>query len=254
MKPGFPASHSTGTPRPAVMVVSHERSGTHFLMNTLAACYGYISRPWIDFDRPPLAINFYSPRQVREQLLALAAGTRRQVVKSHHQAGFFAGELSRLAEQYVIFYICRNPVNVLLSYWRFLHRWPWFEGPKVADPLTFARAEPCGQMMRYQLCQHANLMQRWAAHVEGWLEAAAAVPRVLVVRYEDLDAHFAEVVPGFAGVLGHPPRTLVRPPRGVNVIPGGPEDPSGQGVPPNVEALRSLCRAHVGATMTRLGY
>ena len=31
--------------RPAVMVVSHERSGTHFLMNALAACYGYVSRP-----------------------------------------------------------------------------------------------------------------------------------------------------------------------------------------------------------------
>ena len=248
------ASVPASSSRPAVMVVAHERSGTHFLMNTLAACYGYVSQPWINFDHVPFAINFYSPSQVRDQLLALAAGPRTHLVKSHHQAGFFVGELPRLAEHYVLFYVCRNPVDVLLSYWRFMHRWPWFEGPKVADPLTFARSEPCGYMMRYQLRQYPNLMQRWAAHVEGWLEAASALRRVLVVRYEDLDAHFAEVVQGFALVLGRPPQALARPPREVNVIPGGPDDPSGQGLRPDVEALRELCHASVGATMTRLGY
>jgi hypothetical protein len=241
-------------PRPAVMVVAHERSGTHFLMNTLAACYGYVSNPWIDFDQLEYNINYCSTIHVREQLLALAAASRERLVKSHHQAGFFAGELSRLAEQYVIFYICRNPVDVMLSYWRFMHRWPWFEGPKVPDPLTFARSEPCGFMMRYQLRQLPNLMLRWAVHVEGWLEAAAAEPRVLVVRYEDLDANFAEVVQGFSCILGRPPQALVRPPRGVNVIPGGPDDPTGRSVRPDVEALRDLCRATVGATMMRLGY
>jgi hypothetical protein len=254
MKPLIDVSAPTPKRRPAVMVVSHERSGTHFLMNTLAACYGYVSQPWINFDNPPLAINFYFPTEIREYLLTLAAGQRTHLVKSHHQAGFFSGELSVLAEHFVFFYIYRNPVDMLLSYWRYIHQWPWFEGPKVADPLTFARAEPCGYMMRYQLRQHANLMQRWAAHVEGWQEAATAVRRVRLVRFEDLDSHFEEVVQEFAWVLGHPPRAILRPSRDVNIIPGGPHDPSGRGIPPDVEALRDLCRATVGATMTRLGY
>lgn len=254
MKPLPSVSVPPPAARPAVMVVAHERSGTHFLMNTLASCYGYVSQPWINFDHVPFAINFYSPAQVRDQLLTLTAGSRTHLIKSHHQAGFFAGELSHLAEHYVIFYVCRNPVDVMLSYWRFMHRWPWFEGPKVADPLSLARAEPCGYMMRYQLRQHANLMERWAAHVEGWLEAAATQRRILVVRYEDLDAHFAEVVAGFAWQLGQPPQAFVRPPRDFNVIPGGPDDPSGQGLFPDIGALRDLCRATVGGTMTRLGY
>ena len=254
MKPLTDASTLTPRRPPAVIVVSHERSGTHFLMNALAACYGYVSQPWINFDQPPLAINFYSPTAIREHLLTVAAGPRTHLIKSHHQAGFFAGELSALAEHYVFFYIYRNPVDVLLSYWRYMHRWSWFEGPKVADPLTFARAEPCGYMMRYQLRQHANLMQRWAAHVEGWLEAATAVRRVRPVRFEDLDTQFEEVVHGFAWVLGHPPRAILRPPRDVNVVAGGPHDPTGQGIPPDVEALRDLCRATIGTTMTRLGY
>jgi hypothetical protein len=254
MKPWTDASTFAPKRPPAVMVVSHERSGTHFLMNTLAACYGYVSQPWINFDNPPLALNFYSPPAIREHLLALAAGPRTHLVKSHHQAGFFADELSRLAEDYVFFYIYRNPVDVLLSYWRYMHRWPWFEGPKVADPLTFARAEPCGHMMRYQPRQYGNLMQRWAAHVEGWLEAATAVRRVRLVRFEDLDSRFEEVVQEFAWVLRRPPQAILRPSREVNVIAGGPLDPSGRGIPPDVEALRDLCRATVGATLTRLGY
>jgi hypothetical protein len=192
--------------RPAVMVISHERSGSHFLMNTLAACYGYVSQPWSNFDWRSVNINFYSPTSVRDHLLSLAAAPPVRIVKSHDQAGFFAEELSRIAERYVLFYMCRNPVGVLLSYWRFMYRWSWFEGPKVADLLTFARAEPCGYMMRYQLRQHPNLMCRWAAHVESWLAAAEMVRRVVVVRYEDLDAHFEEVVHGFARVLGRPPK------------------------------------------------
>lgn len=254
MKPSTTSSTPARKPRPPVLVVGHERSGTHFLMNTLAACYGYVSQPWINFDCNPFSINFYSPSAVREQLFAVAAGSTTQLVKSHHQAGFFAGELHRLAQQYVFFYVCRNPVDVLLSYWRFLHRWPWFEGPKLADPLAFAQAQPCGAMMRYQLRQHPNLMLRWSAHIDGWLEAAAVERRVLLVRYEDLDAHFEEVVRGFSWILERSPQAIVRPARDVNVIPGGPDDPSGRGLTPNVETLSELCRANVGATMMRLGY
>jgi hypothetical protein len=240
--------------RPAVMVVAHERSGTHFLMNALAACYGYVSWPLFNLDLPHVNINYYHPPAVRDTLLALAARPMANVVKSHHPADFFAAELPRLTRRYVVFSICRDPVATLLSYWRFLHRWPWAEGPRVADPLAFARAEPCGRMMRYQMRQYPHLMARWAAHVEGWLAAAGAVPRVVVVRYEDLDARYGETMRGFAGVLGRPPQALARPARDVHVVPGGPADPTGRGVPPDAEALRRLCREAVGGTMARLGY
>ena len=34
--------------RPKVLVVSHERSGTHFVMNSLALNLDYVSSPWIN--------------------------------------------------------------------------------------------------------------------------------------------------------------------------------------------------------------
>ena len=240
--------------RPAVTVVSHERSGTHFLMNALAACYQYVSTPWIDFDRPAFNINYFYLPEVRDLLLALADRPMANIVKSHHAVEFFAGELCRITERYVVFVVCRHPVSVMTSFWRFMHQWPWSEGPKTLDPVSFARAEPCGRLLRYQVWQHASMLQRWAAHVEGWLGAAARLPRVVVVRYEDLDGDYDATVRSFTAHLGRTPHAIVRPARDYNVIPAGPHDPTGNGVAPDLDALRRLCRETVGLTMSRLGY
>ena len=241
-------------PRPAVLVVSHERSGTHFLMNALASCYGYVSAPWVDFDRPTFNINYFYLPEVREVLLALADRPMANVVKSHHSVEFFAGELQRITERYVVLVICRDPVPVMDSFWRFIHQWPWAEGPKTLDAPGFASAEPCGRLVRYQMRQHRDMLQRWAAHAEGWLAAAEELPRVVIVRYEDLDTNYEATMRGLAKHLGQPPAAIVRPARDYNVIPGGPRDPTGSGCPTDLNALRRLCRDRVGRTMSRLGY
>lgn len=240
--------------RHAAMVVSHERSGTHFLMNSLANCYGYVTTPWIDFDRPTFNINYYYLPEVRDLLLALANRPMANVVKSHHAVEFFNGELRRITERYVVFVICRHPAPTMLSFWRFLHQWPWNEGPKTVDPLAFAGAEPWGRLMRFQMRQSASMLARWAAHVDGWVAAAARFPRVVIVRYEDLDENFDSTMQGFAQHLGRPPQSIVRPGRDYNVIPSGPLDPIGNGSSPDLEALRELCRQQAGRTMSRLGY
>jgi Sulfotransferase domain len=237
--------------RPAVMVVSHERSGTHFLMNALAACYGYVSEPWINLDYPQVNIHYTYPSDLGGYLRLVALRPIANVVKSHHPVDFFADELSKLP-RYAILAICRNPVSVMLSLWRFYHRWP-FEGPAVADPFVLARVEPSGGMLRFQKRQYANILQRWAGHVEGWLAAAEAPAGIMTVRYEDLESRYEQLMPTLSHLLGRLPQALVRPARDVNVVPGGPQDPTGCG-PIDVEALEKLCRDEVGETMARLGY
>lgn len=240
--------------RPAVMVVSHERSGTHFLMNSLAACYGYVSNPWFNLDSQAVTINFFHPPSVCEYLLQFAALPVATIMKSHHQAEFFGDELGRITPRLVIFMIHRDPVDVLVSLWRFLHNWPWFEGPKFDDPLAFACAEPCGNMMRYQTRQYPTMMHRWAAHVEGWLTATSVSPRVVPVRYGDLLDRYEDTLRSFSSVLQSQPISLSRPARDASVVPGGADDPTGRGRMPDKEALRQLCREAVGETMARLGY
>src|SRR6476620_9930636 len=82
--------------RPAAMVVSHERSGTHFLMNSLASCYGYKSDPSISLDWSQVPINYYHSGTLSDALLHLAGNRTANVVKSHHQPDFFADKLDQI--------------------------------------------------------------------------------------------------------------------------------------------------------------
>lgn len=237
--------------RPAVMVVSHERSGTHFLMNSIARGFGYASRPWIDLDHHHLPLNFHSPTSIAAALEMLAAERIASVVKSHHVVDFFDGVLDRVLDRFVIFYIHRDPVDVMLSFWRFIHRWQWHEGPKCDDPVAFAAAQPEGHLMRYQTHQCRNMLDRWGKHVMGWHEAAHYRPRLRLVPYAGLRDNYATTISGFADLLGRSAQDLTPPSPDDNVIRGA--DLSGQ-EPPDIDALRSLALRECGDALRTLGY
>ena len=94
-----------------VMVASHERSGTHFTMNALDVCFGYIARPWVDFDYKPFNINYYSADNVRSLLLQLADGKVAHTIKSHHEFAFLADVIGDLEGRMQIVYVHRNPAD-----------------------------------------------------------------------------------------------------------------------------------------------
>jgi hypothetical protein len=219
-------------------------------MNTLGRAYGYVADPWFNIDQVPHPINYY--RSAELQRLLLDAGNRRiaNVGKSHHDADFFAPIIKALQRRYVIFYVHRDPVDVMLSFWRFIDRWTWREGPKRDDPVSFALAEPEGQMMRYQMHQRKNLLHRWAAHAAGWTQLAKGEPRVVVVPYPDLKDRYEETMGRFAKVLVEMPHDTGVPSRSENVITGTerPEPPGAR------EELRRIALAEVGETMKNLGY
>ena len=49
-----------------LMICSHERSGTHFLMNSISNCTSYQNIPYLDFDLHTLGstINFFSEEDI----------------------------------------------------------------------------------------------------------------------------------------------------------------------------------------------
>ncbi len=234
------------------MTVSHPRSGTHFLMNALADCYGYVSTPWINLDHDTANLNYFHPPSVGNYLMALGARPVATIVKSHHAAEFFTDQLQRLAARWVLFVAVRHPVDVLLSYWRFLNGLSWVEGPRVANPLDFFRAEPCGRMLRYQTRQFPNMMLLWAHLVEGWLDAAKRNRHVVIVRYEALETDFEAVMRSFAPWLDQQPHQLSRPQRGNSVWLRAEETRDVR--PAERDALRALCRQTIGRTMDLLDY
>ena len=126
-----------------LMVCSHERSGTHFMMNGLSTCTEYTKDPYLDFDYCTLGpiVNFFWTEGVNNFLNSLTnikiknkndIYCAKNILKSHYS-------LKILGEKYKgnckIVYIYRNPKDVFISYWKFLNNWKWFEGPKLKSPL-----------------------------------------------------------------------------------------------------------------------
>jgi len=211
--------HIANDERKKVMVVGHERSGTHFLMNTLALNFGYVARPWINFDFD-LGINFHAPQAVRDFFVQMHGKPVLNIVKSHHPYGFFSEVIDEIHDEFHVFYILRDPRDVMVSYWRCIRELPWDEGPRADTVGEFMRAAPRGAVMRYQKEQVPNMLARWKAHVDSWIHDAPTIVRnnLIVIRYEDLNSNYRLVVSRIGEHLGIHCATPVRPNTTDNVV------------------------------------
>lgn len=237
--------------RPKLMVVSHERSGTHFLMNALAKCYGYVAAPWINLDYE-LGLNFFAASSLIQFFGQFRGHAVANIVKSHHPFAFFDESFDEIVNDFHVFYIYRDPRDVMVSYWKFLRRLSWNEGPKAKTLSEFIRSRPSGMMMRYQTRQEDSLVHRWRTHVEGWTNGDRN-GRITVVRYEDLASDYERVMSNFADILGSSPVSLDRPsPFENTVLPG--ETPTGAYVDAMDASDLDWIYSIAGRVMVRLGY
>jgi len=237
--------------RRPVLVVSHERSGTHFTMNTLAKCFGYVSNPWFDVDRSQLNINYFAPHVLRQALLGVALMRPANVLKSHHEFEFFSQIVDELADTFHVIYVHRHPADCLASYWRLLNSLNWMEGPRCATALEFATTPPMARLMRYQYRQYVTMLDRWANHVRGWLAAAERNSAIRVIRYEDLARDFPGTVQELGHALGLTPQALERPSPTENVIMGAFQPAPGAD---NRVVITDLALRTHPELMDRLGY
>lgn len=207
------------TPKKKVLVVSHERSGTHFLMNTLDRNFEYVAVPWLNFDFE-LGLNFHSAENIMQFFKKLHDRPVLNVVKSHHPFSFFAKLIAYLAQQFHIFYIYRDPRDVMISFQRLINHFRWDEGPRTSSVGDFMRAQPRGGVLRYQKEQTPSMLHRWKDHVEAWHNYSIATNgrKVHLVRFEDLSERFEETVHRIGSIIGEPVRQVVRPSPGENVI------------------------------------
>lgn len=193
-----------------VLVASHERSGTHMLINTLALNFRY-STLWVDVEtsatpdgRRPTIAPF---------LDALPGDPFANVFKSHHAASLFAGHLEALATDTHIFYIHRDGRDVMTSFWRFAAgAGDIDEGPRTDSVGAFMTAVPSGRPLLYQPGVPADMLDRWVEHVGGWLDLAQEHPgRVTMIRFEDLLDNFDATLDEIAEALDSEPAHHARP-------------------------------------------
>jgi hypothetical protein len=235
------------------VIVSHERSGTHFLMNTLALNFAYIAKPWVNFDFQ-LGLNLYHSTTALEVFRSIKGNQLKNITKSHHPFPFFADFIDYLSEIFYVFYIYRDPRDVMLSFWEFIREIPWDEGPQAKTVGSFMRSAPRGAMLRYQKEQMPTVLHRWESHVDGWVTFGERHKnKIILIRYEELNLRFHETVKSIGEIIGRAVPSPVRPGLHDNVVYPG-KGAVGRYkkyfLPEDHEFLENT----VGRTMVQLGY
>ncbi|MDO8353555.1 MAG: sulfotransferase domain-containing protein, partial [Aestuariivirga sp.] len=176
----------------------HERSGTHFLINSIALNSEFTNNPLIHFDNNYLGtiINFHSAKSVRTFFHFLAEKKCSSIVKNHFASEFFDDGIDNnfISEKLKVVYIARDPFHALASYCRFINFLDMKEGPRIDNLKLFIKSEPRWGMTRYQDRQYASIAERWASHVLGWHRLSLKHSSVCFVTYQDLHENYIETI------------------------------------------------------------
>jgi Sulfotransferase domain len=177
-------------------VISHERSGTHFLINTIFQ-NAFITPKWYNIGEWFGPYENFSNRfehidkfnNVWQQSASV-----RGIVKSHCDRDLFQARYKKAK----VIYIVRDPRDTLVSLYYYLNRPEFYQyNPLVPDHRSKSFSEflrrPISPFLRYSYSLNgnfANIAERWSSHVYGWCNA----PDTLVVHYEDLHRDYAYVL------------------------------------------------------------
>ena len=237
------------------MVVSHERSGTHFLINSISCSFNY-SRKSLDLDHTDVNINYYASENIRSIFKKLSKVHLANVIKSHHSVDFFNEILEEILNDFNLLYIYRDPRDVMVSLWKQIRYWNWHEGPKTETIKEFLKSAPSGRMMRYQQHQLPSLLHRWEHHVRGWMVDAdeSFRKKVIYVKYEDLNSSFNSTIKAIAKQVGINSFSIARPNPSENVVPPISKGESGGYSEYITSEDDQYIKSMIGRTMNEIGY
>lgn len=190
-------------------VFSHHRSGTHFLMNSIAMNSNYIYRPYwqLDFN---LGVDIWATPKLSSYFKKYDNRSVNNIMKSHYFVDFFENILEDFTNNFHVFYIMREPCDTLASYYRYSRLRDWLEAPNVKNISEFIKAEPVGSCLRWQRKQYRTMLQRWEAHVTGWHTASKSYC-IHIIRYEDLLYDFENTMLNILNIIGVKSNNMKKP-------------------------------------------
>lgn len=185
-------------------VISHERSGTHFVINSILRNtfikqginnIGEWFGPYDKYNNRFTHINNFNSRW--EDLHRKAT-----IIKSHCDRGLF----EEMYKKVKVIYVLRDPRDTLTSWFHYLNRNEYYRNNPVVEDhrcKSFSKflKRPISPFLRYSYSLHgnfSNVAERWASHVSGWLN----MPETLVVHYEALLQNYKSVLVHICEFLG----------------------------------------------------
>jgi hypothetical protein len=180
----------------SILVVTHERSGTHMLINIINnknnGDYSAIGRlP----ENKKHDIDTYK-EYVYKYILMNANSNKDLVSKSHHQVEFFDNFLDYLYDNYHVIYLKRDIKDVLLSYYKFLNSddnhkqivdFPIFKDWIFMNPSKIGYKYFANYPDPHVINEPIDYIDRILIHQKGWEKQK---DNILTLNYEDILTDF----------------------------------------------------------------
>lgn len=164
-----------------IIVISHERSGTHFLINSLSLNWPGLA-PCVWHDVPHTS----HPKVIDDFIRTYnEPGT---ILKSHHTPPAFELCLDYLFKNFYVFYMIRDGRDVMTSCYHHFCNWKIKQDKTFSEFLTWERNP---HDFNINLCYDAypvpNIAHRWNTHVLSWLNFMHGFS---IISYEHLHKNF----------------------------------------------------------------
>ena len=176
-----------------IIVITHERSGTHLLIN----CINFDQKGQfytIGYTSNKNDFNLKGYKHTTYKDIMSNAYIPNSINKSHHQVEFMDGYLDFLFGKYKIIYVKRDIKDVLNSYYKFIPKAEEKNFP-VFEEWVFSRPDSIGQQFLqpyspdpHIIIEPENYVHRWFLHTNGWLKHK---DKMLVVNYEDILTNYS---------------------------------------------------------------
>ncbi|RMD84873.1 MAG: hypothetical protein D6808_06225 [Candidatus Dadabacteria bacterium] len=179
-----------------ILVVSHERSGTHFLINSIAKNFSVYSNLELSFGG--------DPRDLSSLILSICNRRDRRIFKSHHQAYFFEEVMDKLLENFHVFYIVRDGRDVVRSCYDYFNAVGLDIFPQTSSLKELVWIDPTKYAFDggYSKKKGSNMFERWALHAESWLPYRDVIT---IIRYEELKRKFNLQIKRIGSAIGMEP-------------------------------------------------
>ena len=186
-----------------ILVVTHERAGTHLVINLINYKNNgdFIPIGKLPYTEKEYTLENYLKYATRSMLYQPYNSDI--IFKSHHQVQFFEKNIDKLFEYYNVIYVQRDIKDVLISYYKFLK-----EGlsifPEFKDWIFM---KPCDVGYKYFekypdphiFIEPSDYIDRYTIHLDGWMKYK---DKLLVVHYEDILNDFETIKEKIENFIG----------------------------------------------------